>query len=134
MPYSYQVAGLIGIADYVFQKVLLLNLDKLYFQFVLLCKLQILVDALQSQVYRLWSEVLHQVAFISQQILLVHFLIVSKEIVYRPHIRCHGVLCQISFGKMIFEFCYHITLINNEYGNNIRYSCYDMGWFEANPS
>lgn len=44
----------------------------------------------------------------------------AEEILYRPHIRCNGVFCQISFGKIVFEFCYHITLIYNEYGYNIR--------------
>ena len=44
----------------------------------------------------------------------------NKKIVYCPYIRCDGVLCQICLGKMVFECCYHIILILNEYGNNIR--------------
>ena len=42
-----------------------------------------------------------------------------EEILYCPHIRCNSVFCQISFGEIAFEFCYHIILIYNEYGNNI---------------
>ena len=43
-----------------------------------------------------------------------------EEILHRPYIRCNGVFCQVSFGEIIFKFCYHITLIYNEYGYNIR--------------
>ena len=43
-----------------------------------------------------------------------------EEVLYRPYIRCNGVLCQIGLGKIIFEFCYHMPLIYNEYSNNIR--------------
>lgn len=42
-----------------------------------------------------------------------------EEILHRPHIRCNGVLCQICLGKIVFEFCYHIALIYNEYDSNI---------------
>lgn len=41
--------------------------------------------------------------------------------------------CQISFGEIAFEFCYHIILIYNEYGNNIieyigHYTQLPDGW------
>ena len=42
-----------------------------------------------------------------------------EEILHRPHIRGDGVLGKISFCQIIFEFCYHIILIYNEYSNNI---------------
>ena len=43
----------------------------------------------------------------------------TEEILHRPHIRGDGVLGKISLCQMIFEFCYHIALIYNEYGYNI---------------
>lgn len=43
-----------------------------------------------------------------------------EEILHCPHIRCNSVFCQIGLGEIAFEFCYHIRLIYNEYGNNIR--------------
>ena len=46
-------------------------------------------------------------------------IINDVHILYCPHIRCNSVFCQISFGEIAFEFCYHIILIYNEYGNNI---------------
>ena len=55
-------------------------------------------------------EVFHQIALIGQQVFLVHFSIVTEKVVHRPHIRCYGVLCQIRFGKIVFESCYHIHL------------------------
>lgn len=42
-----------------------------------------------------------------------------EEILYRPHIRCNSILCQVRLGKIVFEFRCHITLIYNEYDNNI---------------
>ena len=56
-----------------------------------------------------------------------------EEILYCPHIRCNSVFCQISFGEIAFEFCYHIILIYNEYGNNIieyigHYTQLPEGW------
>ncbi len=56
-----------------------------------------------------------------------------EEVLYRPHIRGDGVLGKISFCQMIFEFCYHITLIYNEYSNNIaerigHYTQLPEGW------
>ena len=56
-----------------------------------------------------------------------------EEILHRPHIRGDGVLGKISFCQMIFEFCYHITLIYNEYSNNIakrigHYTQLPDGW------
>ena len=59
-----------------------------------------------------------------------------EEILYRPHIRCNSVFCQISFGEIAFEFCYHIILIYNEYGNNIieyigHYTQLPNGWTVA---
>ena len=59
-----------------------------------------------------------------------------EEIRCRPHIRCNGVLCQVCLGEMIFEFCYHITLIYSKYGNNIRkgnghYPQLPIGWINA---
>ena len=72
------------------------------------------------EVNRLWFEVLHQIPLVCQKVLLVYFSIMIEEILYRPHIRCNGVLGEISLCQMIFEFCYHTTLIYNEYSNNIR--------------
>ena len=59
-----------------------------------------------------------------------------EEILYCPHIRCNSVFCQISFGEIAFEFCYHIILIYNEYGNNIieyigHYTQLPDGWAVA---
>ena len=56
-----------------------------------------------------------------------------EEILHRPYIRCNGVFCQVSFGEIIFKFCYHITFIYNEYGYNIReciehYQNLSKGW------
>ena len=56
-----------------------------------------------------------------------------EEILHRPHIRGDGVLGKISFCQIIFEFCYHITLIYNEYSNNIaerigHYTQLPDGW------
>lgn len=56
-----------------------------------------------------------------------------EEILHRPHIRGDGVLGKISFCQIIFEFCYHITLIYNEYSNNIaerigHYTQLPEGW------
>lgn len=56
-----------------------------------------------------------------------------EEILHRPHIRGDGVLGKISFCQIIFEFCYHITLIYNEYSNNIaerigHYTQLPIGW------
>lgn len=56
-----------------------------------------------------------------------------EEILHRPHIRGDGVLGKISFCQIIFEFCYHITLIYNEYSNNIaerigHYTQLPNGW------
>ena len=42
-----------------------------------------------------------------------------EEILHRPHIRCNSILCQVRLGKIVFEFRCHITLIYNEYDNNI---------------
>lgn len=42
-----------------------------------------------------------------------------KEILYRPHIGGDCVLGEITLCQLIFEFCYHTTLIYNEYSNNI---------------
>ena len=102
----------IGIANYVFQKVLLLNLYKAYLQFVLFGKLQILVDTLQTQIDGLRFEVLHKIPFIGKEIFLVDFLVMFKEIRHRPYIRCDSVFCQIGLGKIQFELCYHIDLFN----------------------
>ena len=59
-----------------------------------------------------------------------------EEILYCPHIRCNSVFCQISFGEIAFEFCYHIALIYNEYSNNIakrigHYTQLPDGWAVA---
>ena len=70
----------IGIAYYIFQKVLLLYLYELHFQFLLFCKFQILIDTLQPKVHRLWLKVLHQVSLICQEVLLVYFSIMIEEI------------------------------------------------------
>lgn len=43
-----------------------------------------------------------------------------EEILHCPYIRYNGVLCQVSLSEIIFECCYHITLIYNEYSNNIN--------------
>lgn len=56
-----------------------------------------------------------------------------EEILHRPHIRGDGVLGKISFCQIIFEFCYHIILIYNEYSNNIaerigHYTQLPEGW------
>lgn len=56
-----------------------------------------------------------------------------EEILHRPHIRGDGVLSKISFCQIIFEFCYHIILIYNEYSNNIaerigHYTQLPEGW------
>ena len=56
-----------------------------------------------------------------------------EEILHRPHIRGDGVLGKISFCQIIFEFSYHITLIYNEYSNNIaerigHYTQLPDGW------
>ena len=44
----------------------------------------------------------------------------AEKVTHRPRIRCHGILCQIRFGKIIFESCYHITIFFDEYDNNIK--------------
>ena len=59
-----------------------------------------------------------------------------EEILHRPHIRGDGVLGKISFCQIIFEFSYHITLIYNEYSNNIaecigHYTQLPNGWCEC---
>ena len=56
-----------------------------------------------------------------------------EEILHRPHIGSDGVLGKISFCQIIFEFCYHIILIYNEYSNNIaerigHYTQLPEGW------
>ena len=56
-----------------------------------------------------------------------------EEILHRPHIGSDSVLGKISLCQMIFEFCYHITLIYNEYSNNIakrigHYTQLPDGW------
>ena len=56
-----------------------------------------------------------------------------EEELYRPHIRSNGVLGQICLCQIIFEFCYHTTLNQNEYGNNIKvrighYTNLPKGW------
>lgn len=56
-----------------------------------------------------------------------------EEILHRPYIRGDGVLGKISFCQIIFEFCYHIILIYNEYSNNIaerigHYTQLPEGW------
>ena len=56
-----------------------------------------------------------------------------EEILYRPYIRSNGVLGKVSLCQIIFEFCYHITLIYNEYSNNIakrigHYTQLPQGW------
>lgn len=59
-----------------------------------------------------------------------------EEILYRPHIRGDGVLGKICLCQITFEFCYHIILIYNEYGNNIieyigHYTQLPNGWTVA---
>lgn len=44
----------------------------------------------------------------------------AEEVLQCPNIRINCVFCQICFSKIIFEFCYHIVLIYNEYGSKIR--------------
>ena len=56
-----------------------------------------------------------------------------EEILHRPHIGGDGILGKISFCQIIFEFCYHFTLIYNEYSNNIaerigHYTQLPNGW------
>ena len=102
---------IIGIADYVFQKVLLLYFHELYLQFLLFRKFKKLVDTLQPKVHRLWLEVLHQIPLICQEVLFVYFPIMTEEILHRPHIRGDSVFGKISLCQMISEFCYHTTLI-----------------------
>ena len=56
-----------------------------------------------------------------------------EEILHRPHIRGDGVLGKICLCQITFEFCYHITLIYNEYSNNIaerigHYTQLPDGW------
>ena len=60
----------------------------------------------------------------------------SKEIIHSPYIRCDSVLSQICFDQIVFKCCYHILLILNEYGNNIRrciehYENLPNGWCYA---
>ena len=59
-----------------------------------------------------------------------------EEILHRPHIGSDGVPGKISLCQMIFEFCYHITLIYDEYSNNIakrigHYTQLPDGWTVA---
>ncbi len=82
----------VGIADYILQKVFLLYLDEFYLKFLLFCKFKVLVDTLQSKIYCLWLKVLHQVPLVCQEILFIHFPIMTEEILHRPHIRGDGVL------------------------------------------
>ena len=49
-----------------------------------------------------------------------YFPIMIEKILHRPHIGCDGVLGEITLCQLFFEFCYHTTLIYNEYSNNIR--------------
>ena len=56
-----------------------------------------------------------------------------EEILHRPHIGGDGVLGEITLCQLIFEFCYHTTLIYNEYSNNIverigHYTQLPNGW------
>ena len=59
-----------------------------------------------------------------------------EEILHRPHIRGDCVFGQITLCQLIFEFCYHTTLIYNEYSNNIverigHYTQLPEGWTVA---
>ena len=54
----------VSITDDVFQKILLLHLDKSHFQFVLLAELQELVDTLQTKIDSLRFEMLYQIALV----------------------------------------------------------------------
>lgn len=89
----------VGIADYVFEKVLLLNLDETHFEFLLLDKLQIFVDSLKSEVYCLGLVVLHKIPLVGEKILSRNFLVFFKEVCHRPHIGADGIRSQILARK-----------------------------------
>lgn len=57
---------IIGIADHVFEEVLLLYFNETHFEFLLLDQLQILIDSLESEIDSLWLVVLHKIAFVSE--------------------------------------------------------------------
>ena len=86
---------IVGVADDIFEKVLLLNLHKTHFEFLLLDKLQILVDGLKSEIHSLRFVVFHKIPLVGEKILARHFLILLKEMRHRPDIRAHGVHSQV---------------------------------------
>ena len=89
----------VGIADYVFEEVLLLNLNETHFEFLLLDKLQIFVDSLKSEIHSLRLVVLHKITLVGEKILSRHILVFFKEMCDRPHIGADGIRCQILARK-----------------------------------
>ena len=90
---------IVGIADYVFEKVLLLNLHEVHFEFLLLDELQILVDGLKSEIDGLGLVMLHKIPLVGEKILSRHLLVFFKEVGHSPHVGTDCIRSQILVRK-----------------------------------
>lgn len=88
----------IGIADHILQKVLLLYLHSFEPQTILVQEFQILVHCLDTQVDGLGLEEFHQIPFVGQQVFLVDLIVVGMIKIDRPEIGMDGVFRKIALS------------------------------------
>ena len=87
----------VGVADNVLQKVLLLHLDCFQLHLTFVQKRQILVHPLNAQVDGLGLEMLHQIALIGHQTFMRHTIIPRMIVLHRPEIRRDRIGGQVGF-------------------------------------
>ena len=93
----------VGIADYIFEEVLLLYLHSFEPQTILVQEFQILVHRLDAQVDGLRLEELHQITFVGQQVFLVDLIVVGMIKVHCPEIGMDGVLRKIALSQVLLK-------------------------------
>lgn len=99
--------AIIRIADDILKEVFLLNLDELHLEIRLLDEVEIPIQGLEPQVDCLCLEVLHQPAFVGQQVLLVQFPVLAEEEFYRLTVRGDGVVREIGQLQRTSELLNH---------------------------
>ena len=93
----------VGVADYILQKILLLHFHSSQPQAVSVQKIQILVHRLDTQVDGLGLEEFHQIPFVGQQVFLVDLIVVGMIKVHCPEIGMDGVLRKIALSQVLLK-------------------------------
>ncbi len=88
----------IGIADYILEKILLLDFYGFQLQTLFFEKNKILIDCLNAQIHRFRFEKLQQIALVRQKVFLAYRIVMCLIVINCPQIRCDHV-----FGKIAFS-------------------------------